>query len=69
MAKERKTAQELADLISAKIGVRDLYISVRNDHAYGWEPTIEDAPGDVIFFQRRAEEIANGLRLQYDLRE
>ena len=69
MARERKTAQELADLIAAKIGVRELFIRVRKDHAYGWEPTVEDAPGDIIGFQRRAEEIATRLRMQYDLRD
>jgi hypothetical protein len=56
-------------MIVAKIGVRDLYIRVRKDHAYGWEPTVEDAPGDLIGYQRRAEEIASRLRMQYDLRE
>ena len=69
MARERKTAKELADLIAEKIGVRELFIRVRKDHAYGWEPTVEEAPGDIIGFQRRAEEIANRMRLQYDLRE
>ena len=69
MARERKTAQELADLITAKIGVHELFIRVRKDHAYGWEPTVEDAPGDIIGFQRRAEEIASRLRVQYDLRD
>lgn len=69
MARERKTAQELSELIAARIGVRELFIRVRKDHAYGWEPTVEDAPGDIIGFQRRAEEIATHLRMQYDLRE
>ena len=69
MARERRTAQELADMIVAKIGVHDIQIRVRKDHAYGWEPTVEDSPGDKIFFQRRAEEIASRLRMQYDLRE
>ena len=69
MARERRTAQELADMIVEKIGVHDLCIRVRKDHAYGWEPTVEESPGDKIFFQRRAEEIANRLRMQYDLRE
>ena len=50
MVRERKTAQELADLITAKIGVRELFIRVRKDHAYGWEPTVEDASGDLIGF-------------------
>ena len=69
MARERKTAQELAELITDKVGVRDLYVRVRKDHAYGWEPTVEDAPGDLIGFQRRVEEIAHRLRMQYDLRD
>ena len=69
MARERRTAQELADMIVEKIGVHDVYIRVRKDHAYGWEPTVEKSPGDKIFFQRRAEEIASHLRMQYDLRE
>ncbi len=69
MARERRTAQELADMIVEKIGVHDVYIRVRKDHAYGWEPTVEESPGDKIFFQRRAEEIASRLRMQYDLRE
>jgi len=56
-------------MIVEKIGVRDLSIRVRKDHAYGWEPTVEEAPGDLIGYQRRAEEIANRLRMQYDLRE
>jgi len=69
MNKERRTAQELADLITAKIGVGGLCIRVRKDHAYGWEPTVEDSPGDKIFFQRRAEEIANRMRMDYELRD
>jgi hypothetical protein len=69
MVRERKSAQELADLITAKIGVGGLFIRVRKDHAYGWEPQVEDSPGDKIYFQRRAEEIANRLRRDYELRE
>jgi hypothetical protein len=69
MTRERRTAQELADMIVEKIGVRDLSVRVRKDHAYGWEPTVEEAPGDLIGYQRRAEEIANRLRMQYDLHE
>jgi len=69
MHKQTKSARELADLIVARIGVHELSIRVRKDHAYGWEPTVEDSPGDKIFFQRRAEEIANRLRLDYELRD
>ena len=69
MVKERITARSLADMITAKIGVSGLEIVVRKDHAYGWQPSVIAAPGNPIGFQRRAEEIANRLRLQFDLRD
>jgi len=69
MAKQTKSAEELANLITDKVGVRELYVRVRRDHAYGWEPTVEDAPGDLIGYQRRVEEIASHLRMRYDLRD
>jgi hypothetical protein len=69
MPKTRKTAQELADLIAAQIGVRDLSIGVRKDHAYGWQPLVEYAPGNQLGFQRRADEIADNLRSEYELKE
>jgi hypothetical protein len=69
MPKTRKTARELADLIAAQIGVGGLSIGVRKDHAYGWQPMIEHAPGNRLGFQRRADEIANRLRQDYELME
>ena len=67
MTKTRKTARELADLITAQIGVGGLAIGIRKDHAYGWQPMIEYAPGNQLGFQRRADEIADLLRNQYEL--
>jgi hypothetical protein len=69
MIKERITAENLADMITAKIGVAGLEVVVRKDHAYGWQPNVTYAPGDLIGFQRRAEEIAHRLRVQFDLRD
>jgi hypothetical protein len=69
MSKTRKTAQELADLIRTQIGVAELAIGVRKDHAYGWQPMIEYAPGNQLGFQRRADEIADRLRRDYELAE
>jgi hypothetical protein len=69
MPKTRKTAKELAELIVAQLGVRDLAIGVRKDHAYGWQPLIEYAPGNHLGFQRRADEIAEMLRKDYELIE
>ena len=67
MIKERITARSLAEMITAEIGVFGLEIAVRKDHAYGWQPNVVAAPGDLIGYQRRAEEIAHRLRMQFDL--
>jgi hypothetical protein len=69
MAKELRTAEQLSDMIVAALGVSGVSVRVRKDHAYGWLPTVVSSPGDSIGYQRRVEEIANRLRLQFDLRE
>jgi hypothetical protein len=69
MVKERRSAEQLADMIVDMMGVFEVYVSVRKDHAYGWQPTVVSSPGDSIGFQRRVDEIANRLRPQFDLRE
>jgi hypothetical protein len=67
MIKERITASDLAKMITAKIGAAGLEIAVRKDHAFGFQPMVISAPGDLIGYQRRAEEIAHRLRAQFDL--
>jgi hypothetical protein len=69
VAKELRTAEQLADMIVAALGIREIYITVRKDHAYGWQPTVVSSPGDSIGYQRRVEEIANRLRVEFDVRE
>jgi hypothetical protein len=69
VVKELKTADQLRDMIVAALGVPEVYVSIRKDHAYGWQPTVVSSPGDSIGYQRRVEAIANRLRFQYDLRE
>jgi hypothetical protein len=69
MTKERKTAAQLCDMIVTAIGVGQVHVSVRRDHAYGWQPTVVSSPGDAIGYQRRVDEIANRLRFQFDLSE
>jgi hypothetical protein len=66
--KELRTAEQLADMILTTLAVSGVYISVRKDHAYGWQPTVVSSPGDSIGYQRRVEEIANRLRFEFDLR-
>jgi hypothetical protein len=69
MAKELRTAEQLSDLIVSALGIKDVDIQVRKDHAYGWQPFVVSSPGDLIGYQRRVEEIANRLRFQFNLRE
>jgi hypothetical protein len=69
MAKELRTAQQLSDMIGAALGVSDVIVGIREDHAFGWQPTVISPPGDSIGYQRRIEEIANRLRSQFDLRK
>jgi hypothetical protein len=69
MAKELRTAEQLSDMIVAALGISEITVRVRKDHAYGWQPTVVSCPGDSIGFQRRVEEIAHRLRFQFDLRE
>ena len=69
MAKELKTAEQLSEMIVCALGVREVYVSVRKDHAYGWQPTVVSSPGDSIGFQRRVDEIAHRLRFQFGLRQ
>ena len=69
MAEELRTAEQLADMIVAALGIREICITVRKDHAYGWQPTVVSSPGDSIGYQRRIEEIANRLRVEFDVQE
>jgi hypothetical protein len=69
MLKERASGTQLADMITQKIGVVGLEVVVRQDHAFGWQPSVTAAPDDLIGYQRRAEEIAHRLRIQFDLSE
>ena len=69
MAKELRTAEELSDMIVSSLGVGEIEIQIRKDRASGWQPTVVASPGDLISYQRRVEEIANRLRVQFALRE
>jgi hypothetical protein len=69
MIKDRKTADQLSAMIVDAMGVPDVHVSIRKDHAYGWQPTIVSSPGDAIGYQRRVDQIAHRLRFEFDLRE
>jgi hypothetical protein len=67
--KELKTAEQLSQMITTALGINDVHVRVRRDHAYGWQPIVVSSPGDTIGYQRRVEEIANRLRFQFDLQD
>jgi hypothetical protein len=69
MQKEKKTAQELADMIQAEINVGGTFIKVHPDNAYGWHPTVVAAPQNAHALQKAAETIAARLRAKYELKK
>jgi hypothetical protein len=48
MAKELRTAEQLSDMIVSALGINEVDIQVRKDHAYGWQPIVVSSPGDLI---------------------
>jgi hypothetical protein len=69
MQKEKKTAQELADMIQAEINVAGTFVKVHPDKVYGWHPTVFAAPQNASALQMEAQRIAARLRTKYDLKE
>ena len=65
--KQKKTAQELADMIAARLNVGGVFIAVHKDPVYGWHPTVVTRPAAAINAQMAAEEIAKELRAEFDL--
>jgi hypothetical protein len=66
MARERKSARELAKMIAERMKIEPSLVSVRNDPVYGWAVKVFTGP-DVFGDQHLAEQIAAELRERYDL--
>jgi hypothetical protein len=67
MDKQRKSAADLADMVTKMIGVGGLEVVVNSDPVDGWRPKVVKAPRTVERFQHLAEKTAEGLRGKYDL--
>jgi hypothetical protein len=70
MQREKKTAQELSDMISERLGA-GATVTVAEDPAHGWHPTVfawTDNADVLKPLQRCAEEIAKELRATFDLK-
>jgi hypothetical protein len=68
MAKEKKTAQELADMIAARIGVGGIQIAVHKSPIYGWDANIVTVPSQAVAANQMVQQIAEELRALYDLK-
>jgi hypothetical protein len=66
MARERKSARELAKMIAERMKIEPSLVSVRNDPVYGWAVKVFTGPG-VFGDQHLAEQITAELRERYDL--
>ena len=67
MAKEKKTAKELAALIAEKINAGG--VQVHADPVYGWRPIVYTRGGQASDLQQRADLAARELRGLFDLKD
>jgi hypothetical protein len=67
MDKQRKSAAELAGMVTKMIGIPGVQVVVNPDPAEGWRPSVVKAPRTVERFQHLAEKTAERLRDKYDL--
>jgi hypothetical protein len=70
MARAKKSARELAEMVAARMKIQAGLVSVHKDSAYGWAVNVFAGPSRVCFGdQHLAEQIAAELREHYDLGE
>ena len=67
MAKQRKTARELADIIAARLCVGGIQIAVHKSPVYGWDANIITVPSQAVNAHVMVQQIVAELREQYDL--
>jgi hypothetical protein len=67
MDKQRKSAAELAGMVTKMIGVGGLEVVVNSDPVDGWRRTVVKAPRTAERFQHLAEKTAEKLRSKYSL--
>jgi hypothetical protein len=70
MAKEKKSARELADMIAARMKIgAGLVVSVHRDTTCGWAANVFTGPSQLFGDQVLAAQIAAELREKYELTE
>jgi hypothetical protein len=66
MAKERKTAAELAGMIRSRLNEPELRVAVYSD-AGGWHAKVYADPSASSALQKRVNRVSEALRRAYDL--
>jgi hypothetical protein len=71
MAKQRKTAHELKNIVAAHLGIGDVLMVVNKDQIDGWRATVLATlrPANKPKYQARVDQIVVELRKEYDLVE
>jgi hypothetical protein len=69
MAKEKKSACELATMIAVRMIIGSGLVSVYKDASYGWAVNVFTGPSQLFGDQAMAEQIAAELRERYDLKD
>ena len=67
MAKERKTAEQLADIIVGRLSFGAGSIKVSKDFVHGWRAVAMVNSAQVVAIQTAVEIIVADLRVHYDL--
>ena len=69
MARDQKSAKELADMVAQRIGVSSAAVKVHKDRTFGWRADVYLPPGQVQPYQQAADGAVRELRVNYDLKE
>ena len=69
MDKEKKSARELADMITLRMKVAAGLVSIHRDATCGWAANVFTGPSKLFGDQALAEAIAAELRERYDLKD
>jgi hypothetical protein len=67
MAKERKTAEQSADIIAGRLIFGEGFIKVMKDSVYGWRADAMVNSAQMVAIQTAVEIIVVDLRVHYDL--
>jgi len=62
-----KSSKELADMIATWLAVPGVHVVVRSDPVLVWRPSVVGTQAVANRYQQVADEVANDLRLAYEL--